>query len=448
MNRRRLALLIGGIVMLIAVVLLVVACGNKKPTPTPTGTPKEASLTRKTSSEKFGPRPRPIAVANVDIGVRIVPTPSPTPSPQQKQTPKQGRSQSTETLLAEASPLPSARSFVSPQPVATVTAAPLPDPPKFQPLPQTPLSGFKELVVFYVKGDAGKRQIYARSLDRDRDEPLFNDVYDNFAISFNGATQRLAYYSNEEGASDATKSRTKLKVYDFATGNSITIASGLPGVAPAAWSPDGKVLAIPTANSIFLANVSSGTSLQIPTANNPSSLIWSPAGFRLYFQAESNNSSDIYQADGITAEAKPLTQGAAKETSPVLSADGSKISFLREDQNSDGAVVVVRDVTTSQETTVTNSKPAASFIWNLTLNDLIFVRGANDGELSRLKNDAVNPIGKFENPVVIGWDRDYQHVFILADGDQGRAIYSVAIDSGVGEVVKAGIADAPAFPAR
>jgi hypothetical protein len=41
----------------------------------------------------------------------------------------------------------------------------------------------------------------------------------------------------------------------------------------------------------------------------------------------------------------------------------------------------------------------------------------------------------------VAWDRDYGHVFVLADDDKGRALFSVDIGTGQAEKVKSGISE-------
>lgn len=438
MTRRKKILI--GIAGVLAIALVVVGIifarklgqhPAEAPSPTPTPAPKARGL----GNDRFGPHARAQATENVDIGVKtvnITETANPSAAPK--------------ALAMTAAPYASPKPSATPRPAATpITLA---TPPSFAPLAPAPAPQGREAVIVYSVGQTGKRQIYLRSLERDRNEQLVTSVYDDYGVSMSSSNQKVAFYSNEEGTSDATRPRSKLKVVDLATGKVATIAGNLPGVWPVAWSPDGSQLAIPTANSIFIANVKTGRALQVPTGKNPGGIIWSPNNLTFYFQAEvTPDNTDLYQAEAITAGARPVVTGPTSERYPSVSTDGTKITFLR-DQAGKGAAVVVRGITGGEEHTYAQSQPADSYLWNLDFSTLLVEQRTSQGKLIVIKNDSVKPLGDLTNPIMVGWDRDYGHAFVLADDDQGKSLFSVDVNTGQAEKIKAGVADAAAIPSR
>ena len=450
-KRKKIALAVGTAVLVIGLVVLIIylrGLAKPRPAPTPTPTPTPSPDVRTLGNERFGPDGRAANASNVDVGIVTVRLPdisaSGSPAPQ-----------GNVPILALASPTPYAtKSPVMPSPHPTAappapTPTPLQPAPTFSPLPPPPAPQIKELAIVYAKGADQKRQIYLRSLDRDKDDQLVSDVFDDFGVSLSTAQQKVAFYSNEEGPSDATKARSKLKVVDLATRKVQTLVGNLPGAWPVAWAPDGKRLAIPTANSIFIADVTTGKSLQIPTAKDPGAIVWAPGSLKFYFQAETApDNHDIFQADGITAQATPVTTATDNETLPSVSADGQQVMFLRQTPGQAGAAVVLKSLATSAENTYQQTAPASTYLFNLTLNDLVFVQGDKDPRLSRFKSGTVQSIGDLGGPTLVSWDRDYKHVFVLADDDQGKALFSVDISNGQAEKVKAGISDSVPNPGR
>lgn len=441
------------------VVLILYLRGLNQPeavptaTPTPTPSPKVRSL----GNEKFGPHARPETASNVDVGVVTVRIPDAAASP--GASPAAGTAaagaRANQRLIAQLTPAtPAATSTPRTSPLPTATPAPAPTPlqapPKFEPLAPPPAPQIKELAVFYAKGATQKRQIYMRSIDREADEQLVSDVYDDFGISFSGAQQKLAFYSNEEGPSDATKARSTLKVVDLATRKVQTLVRNLPGSWPAVWSPDGQKLAIPTTGGIFVADVTTGTSLQIPTAKAPGAIVWAPGSLKFYFQAETApGNNDIFQADGITAQASPVSSLADNETLPSLSVDGQQLMFLKQGKEQAGsAVIVVKSIASGQEKPYTQTAPAASYLFDLDLKNLVFVQGDRSPRVSRLKNDEVEAVGDLSGPTILSWDRDYQHIFVMADDQDGKALYSLDINSGLAEKIKGGISETVPNPGR
>lgn len=451
-----------GIVLMVGVAAAVVwarGLGPKEePIESPTPQPKVSA--RAVANEKFGPRARAQTTANVDVGIRTVrPIASPT-LPATKPAKPLGSVQLAQyqpptTPLATAVPGNTAQQLPSPSPTVAPATTPLPvlTPPTFTPLPPPPAPQGREIVVVFAKGEVGHRQLYIRAIEREKDEQLVTSVYDDFGLSLSSTAQKIAYYSNEEGPSDATRARTKLKVLDLATGKSQLITGSLPGSWPVAWSGDGKKLAIPTANSIFLADTTTGTSLQVPTGRNPGALGWAPGNLKLYFQAEAaGQQTDIFEADTITAQARPvIATPEASETYPSVSADGNQLSFLRdkpaatagsEQSARGGQAVTVKNLASGQEQVYAQSQPTSSYLWNYELTDLIVTRRAEQSKLVKIKNKNVTDISNLGSPTIVAWDRDYQHIFVLADDDQGKALFSVDITSGQAEKVKAGISDA------
>lgn len=441
-------IVVGG---LVALIIYLRGLQTPVPAPTPSPTPTPSPKLRTLGNERFAPHARPETAANVDVGVVTVRVPEPGASP--SAAPK--ARQTLIAQLAPASPYASASpsSRTSPRPSASplpATPAPLAPPPSFPPLTPPPAPQIKELAVVYAKGPTQKRQVYMRSLDRDTDEQLVSDVFDDFAVSLSSAQQKVAFYSNEEGPSDATKARTKLKVVDLATRKVQTLVGNLPGSWPVAWSPDGKRLAIPTANSIFVSDVTTGTSLQVPTAKYPGAIVWAPGSLKFYFQAETApGNNDIFQADSITAQASPVTTPTDNETLPSISVDGQQVMFLRQTaQPAGGPAIVVRSVATGQEKTYSETAPSASYLFNLNLTDLVFIQANKNPQLSRFKDGQVQTVGDLTGPTLVSWDRDYQHAFVLADDDQGKALFSIDITTGLAEKIKAGISETVPNPGR
>jgi WD40 repeat protein len=454
MTRKRKITLIGlavALVMAAVIVILVLRSHAKPVTPPSTPSPSAAPKPRSLSNEKFGSRPRTQTAANVDVGVlTIEPQSSPSPSPgRQSGLDDQPLGQAYSTP----GPTPNMQSIIPtippgirvvPPPLATPTPEPL---PTFAPLGPGPSPRSRELGVVYAKGANQKRQIYLRSVERDKDEQIVSSVFDDYGVSFSSATQKIAFYSNEEGPSDTVKSRTKLKVVDLATSKVQTLLSNLPGSWPAAWSTDGKKLAVPTTTGIFIADVTNGTTKKVTTGKNSGAVVWAPGNLKFYFQAEAApDNNDIYEADAITAKAKPVTDSQLDEQLPAVSSDGSRLTFLR--QADGGSAVVVKTLGGGKERVYSETAPAISYLFNLDLDDLIFTQGAKDARLSRFKSSKVKPIGTLTGPVVISWDRDYDHVFVLADDDQGKALFSVDIGNGSAEKIKAGISDTVPTNAR
>lgn len=451
-----------GVILLAGLIVLVLYLrGLNKPQsqPSPSPSPSKTPVARTLGTEKFGPHARLLNTVNVDVGVRTVRplgTPTPTASPDKQSNgvdqpafPIRLAAQAV-TIYYPPSPSPSAAAKMptpNPRP-ATPIPTPAPTPtqglPAFKPLAPAPVPQMRDFIIVYAKGETQKRQIYARSLERDKDDQLVSSVFDDYGVALSSANQKVAFYSNEEGPSDANRARTKLKVVDLATGIVSTIAQGLPGNWPVAWSGDGKKLAIPITNSIFIADVTTGKSLQVPTAKNPGAIVWSPSNLKFYFQAETaTDNNDIFEADAITAQPKTVVTSPLNERYPSVSADGTQLSFLRDGaQDRPGAAVVLRNLVGNDEKTFSETQPAGSYLFNLELKDLLFVRANKEAQLNRLKTGgSTQAVGNLGNPTIISWDRDYQHIFVLADDDQGKALFSVDIDSGQAEKVKGGISD-------
>ncbi|MDP4000082.1 MAG: hypothetical protein Q8Q11_01485 [bacterium] len=409
------------------------------PVPTPTETP------RSLSNEKFGNRARPLSAANVDVGVLTVRIG--TPSPRASAAPI-GRSLGAIAQLAPyrsrpASPSPSPPSSTRRTiPTALPSVAPTAEPlPTFDPLPSAPAPIGREFALVYAKGAVGKRQIYLRSVERDDDEALVNSVFDDYGVSFSSPTQKVAFYSNEEGASDEDTNRSKLKVVDIASRKVVTIAKKLPGTWPAAWSPDGKKLAIPAERSIIIADITTGKSRQVETGQLPGALAWNPDGVSLYYQVErSEGNDDIIAANIITKRTEPVADSDSNEHDVAVSVDGTRISYLQ-GQGLSGDALVVQALEGGEPRVFPETRPANSFVMNRTLSETVFVRGGRKPKLSVYVNGTVKNIGDLANPVLVGWDRDYEYVLVLADDDKSRALFSVKVKNGDAQKLKGGVSD-------
>lgn len=450
----------------VVVGILYIRSLGEKPVIEVPPSPSPSAKVRTLGNAKFGPRSRPQSSSNIDVGIRTV-APAGSASPAPSARPAAAVAVPLADALigiaqAQALPSPTPSPLGSPDPAARpgqdaprrndpsappspapATPKPLPTPPSFAPLAGPPAPQTRELVTVYAKGDTGKRQVFLRSLERDKDDQLVNSVFDDFGVSISTSTQKVAFYSNEEGPSDSARARSKLKVVDMVTGKVTEIAKGLPGAWPAAWSGDGKRLAIPTANSIFLADVTTGSSLQVPTGQNPGAISWAPGNLKIYFQAEAAAGNlDIYEADAITTQARPVVTGPKNERAPAASGDGGRLSFVRDEaEDRKGAAVVIRDLASSQDRVLDKSQPADSYLFNLELNDLVFVKNTGQPKLNRLKGQQLTEVGDLGSPVLVAWDRDYEHVFVLADDDNGKALFSVDLATGQAEKVKAGVSD-------
>ncbi len=441
--------------ILAALVLAAIIAGilylrdrQPEPVPTPTPAPESTETPRGLSNERFGQRARPLATANVDVGVLTVrireQTPEPSPAgrtdlrnrlgPVAQLAPPESIQYPSPAATAESESLRSV-------PTALPSATPAPEPlPSFEPLPDAPAPETREFAVAYAKGDIGKRQIYLRSVERDRDDQLVSSVFDDYGVAFSSATQKIAFYSNEEGASDETRNRSKLKVVDIATREVATIASNLPGTWPAAWSPDGKRLAIPAERSIFVADTTSGDVQRVATPEGPGGLVWAPDGVTLYFQIEvAEGNHDIHVANAITGGTKAVVNTPRNEYDASLSLDGSRLNFLRA-QDRGGALLVIRTLENDEEQSFTQTQPTHSYLLNRESDATVLVRGSKPA-LALFKDGTVKTFGSLKNPVLAGWDRDYGHVLVIADDDRGRALFSVELGSGDTQKLKAGVSD-------
>lgn len=451
-NKKKIVIILAAVLGIAGIAVLIIWVRTLGPKDAAPASPKpvSSSQARGFSKDRFGPHIRAQQSSNVDIGVRTVRSQVASPSP--SSPPKRSDAGTPVVQLAQFAPAPN---YATPNPLNNLaplsqpspSIAPVPTQPpvlpplQFEPLAPAPAAQDKELVVVYSRGDSGKRQIWIRSVDREKDDQLVYSAFDDYGVSFSGTTQKVAFYSDEEGPSDATRARSKLKVVDLLTGKVTPIASGLPGVWPAAWSPDGKKLAIPTQNSIYIADVTNGTSLQVPTGRGPGAITWAPGNLQFYYQAEAaTRNIDIYVTDAITAQPKSIASTPKNETYPSVSADGNKLAYLRE-QEAGGNAVATRSTAGGEETTFAETNSASSYLWNLEFNQLVFVKGDQQSQLHTLKDKVSNVLGDLVKPVVVAWDRDYGHVFVLADDDKGRSLFTVDIKTGQAEKVKTGISD-------
>lgn len=461
-DRRKLiiGIAIVALLALILILILVLRKGDADPASAPAASLAPSPEARTLGNGKFPPRARAQSLSNVDVGVKTVSLPggtSPTPKTSSNAVIAADPVTPLETTPDTGqSPTPGADPAAPPlAPLAppAVTAPPLPPaiytPPTFAPLPPPPVPQGRELVVVYAKGESGKRQIFLRSVERDKDDQLVSSVYDDFGVSFSGAAQKVAFYSNEEGPSDSTKSRTKLKVVDLATGKVQLIAGGLPGNWPVAWSPDGKKIAIPTVNSVVIADTTTGTSLQVPSAKNPGGIVWVPSGLKFYYQAEmAENNHDLFEADAVSAQARPVTKTDKNEFQVTPSDDGTKVSFLRDQEdNRKGSAVVVKTLANNEERTFAETQGAESYLLNLAMTEIVFIRADSKNKISRLKKEELTEVTTLDGQTLLSFDRDPEHVFVLADDDEGRSLFSVNITSGATEKIKSGVAE-PVFSQR
>ncbi|HEY8108609.1 MAG TPA: hypothetical protein VIF43_01195 [Patescibacteria group bacterium] len=430
--------LLGLLVLAGIVVAILYFRKQQPPPPTPSAPPSPTETPRELSNEKFGNRARPQSAANVDVGVLTVKVGKPTPPASAKPA---ARSLGTVAQLAPyrtPSPSPTLRSV----PTALPSAAPTPEPlPTFTPLPSAPAPSGREFALVYAKGGPGKRQIYLRSVERDDDEALVSSVFDDYGVAFSSPTQKVAFYSNEEGASDEATNRSKLKVVDIASRKVETIADKLPGTWPAAWSPDGKKLAIPAEQAIFIADTTTGKSKRIETGRLPGGIVWNPNGISIYYQEERDDgNNDLFAANVVTGVTKPVANTDGNEHEAAVSVDGSRLSYLQS-QGIGGDAMVVQALEGGEPRVFPETKPASSFLMNRRLDQTVFVRSGKGARLSLYADGTVKRIGKLSNPVIVGWDRDYEHVLVLADDDKGRALFSVEIPSGDAQKLKGDVSD-------
>ncbi len=449
-RKKKAAYIVLAILVLAAVVAAIVYLRDRQPepSPSPSPTPESTETPRGLSNEHFGQRSRPLSTANIDVGVLTVRVDeegsgqSPKPSPLARAA-LRSRLGPIAQLYA-ASPVPAASSSPGTRdvPTALPSAEPTLEPlPSFKPLPPAPAPETREFALVYAKGETGKRQVYLRSVERDRDDQLVSSVFDDYGVAFSSANQKVAFYSNEEGASDETRNRTTLKVVDIATRKVETIAENLPGTWPVAWSPDGTHLAIPAEGSVFIANVTDGKTSRIKTPAPAGGLVWAPTGVTLYFQAEvSEGNRDIFAGNVVTGDVEAVADTPRNEYDVSISTDGARLAFLRE-QDTGGALVVIRTLENDEENSFSETQPAHSYLLNRELTETLLVRGSSKPILSLFKDESVKPLGSLKNPVLAGWDRDYGHVLVIADDDRGRALFSVELGSGDTQKLKAGISD-------
>lgn len=467
---------IAAVLLLIVIALVLLLSRSNMPTVSQSPTPSPSLVTRKLGTDRFAPRPRFQALANVDVGVRTIalPTSTPASSPLSSPPPKAipaGAAPAAKPLLSTGSreylalteaeslaQIPPPSSVTSPSPgfdgltpvsPPPSTPAPVLPLPVFAPLPAVPTKPGRELIAVYAKGDFGKRQIYVRAVERDKDEQLVASVYDDFGVALSSSGQRVAFYSNEEGPSDSSKARTKLKVVDLNGGKPVFITADLPGNWPAAWSPDGTKLAIPTANSLFIADVTTGLSIQIATPRDPGGIMWAP-GQKIYYQARgAGDAYDLYEANAVTGQPRALTNTTQNEYGLTVSNDGARLSFLRDQSSAQpGAALVVREVTSGQERTLSETQGITSYLWNLDMSEVLFTTDLDKGKVLRLKGTQLTTSQGLENQLLLAFDRDYGHVFVVATDESEKALFSLNLQNGTTEKIKAGIPDNVPFSAR
>ncbi len=102
------------------------------------------------------------------------------------------------------------------------------------------------------------------------------------------------------------------------------------------WSPNGELVAYPTASAIFVGPADGGEARKLTDAVDPSCLIWSPDGTRIAFTSGNLGylrnlnvaPSSIWVVDVERGEAVRVTEGEHVDFSPVWTPDGKSLLFV------------------------------------------------------------------------------------------------------------------------
>jgi dipeptidyl aminopeptidase/acylaminoacyl peptidase len=171
-----------------------------------------------------------------------------------------------------------------------------------------------------------------------------------------------------------------------------------PDFAPA-WSPDGTQIAYLTNarrqssgahNRIVTVNASGGEPRPITqdfeySAGAPR---WAPDGGRLFFSATTRTESHIYAVPASGGLPKAITSGAVMASDLVISANGQRIAFLREDaRHPDDLWTLGSNESAPHKLTDVNPEVASL---QLAESEVIRWKGADDWEIDGI---LVKPVG-------------------------------------------------------
>lgn len=106
------------------------------------------------------------------------------------------------------------------------------------------------------------------------------------------------------------------------------------GFTNLAVSPDGKKVAFTSYGDVFVASAKDGgDAVRITTTAEPESqLVWTPNSNRLIYVSRRNGPSQLFQYNFITGKEAPLTASKGNDGAPVVSPDGKKVAFIRNDR--------------------------------------------------------------------------------------------------------------------
>jgi TolB protein len=141
------------------------------------------------------------------------------------------------------------------------------------------------------------------------------------------ATQLIAFSSNEQGNWDV------YRINLDGTGKTQLTFDASDERLPA-WSPDGSKLVYQIQQGdtwqIMMMNWDGSNPVQLTNEGSNQYPTWSPDGIHILFDSDRNGNRDIFQMEADGSDQIALTNHPANEFSPVWSPDGSKVSYLSE----------------------------------------------------------------------------------------------------------------------
>ncbi|MFN8591282.1 MAG: hypothetical protein U0031_07435 [Thermomicrobiales bacterium] len=152
-------------------------------------------------------------------------------------------------------------------------------------------------------------------------------------------------------------------------------------MGPAAWSPDGSLLAAAAyaekrgaPNGVFVIDPAKGTATKVSDLSPDSTLTWNAKGDSVLFAATRNGRSDVYQVPISGEESEALTGSQpAGARNPAYSAESDRLAF-----ESDGQILVIDLVTRDRE--IARFGPVSGgfpLSWNPEGDQIAFVSAPN-----------------------------------------------------------------------